>query len=116
MQMLKLAGRDLRREARLKIFQPAEMLHEGDGDPARVHLLNISSGGALVYSETCPGVGKSVRLACGVPLGEARVAWRAGRRFGIAFAQPLGEARLAQVLDQQAAMIRLVAERIAPVE
>jgi hypothetical protein len=105
---------DLRRETRLKIFQPAEM--EDGGDAMRVHLLNISGGGALVYGEAPPDLGATVRLSCGVPLGEARVAWRAGRRFGVAFLQPLGATTLALVLDQQAAMIRVVAERMAGVE
>jgi hypothetical protein len=113
-QLEQATEHELRRETRLKIFQPAEM---GEGsDAARVHLLNISSGGALVYGESPPALGATVRLACGVPLGEARVAWRAGRRFGVAFLQPLGETALALLLEQQATMIRVVAERMAAVE
>lgn len=113
MQQYNPAGRDHRREPRIKIFQPAELEQEG-GESARVHLLNISSGGALVYGEP-PRVGDAVRLACGVVLGEARVAWRTGRRFGVAFVRPLGQAKLAEVLQLQAAMIRTVSERMAVV-
>lgn len=115
MQILKPAGRELRHEARIKVFQPAEML-DARGEPIRVHLLNLSSGGALVYGESPPVPGDSVRIVCGIDLGEARVAWRAGCRFGIAFAQPLGPTALALLLDQQAAMIRVVAERMATIE
>jgi hypothetical protein len=109
-------GRDLRQAPRIKIFQPAEMAHGGgEGEPARVHLLNISTGGALVYGVPTPQVGESVRLACGVSLGEARVAWRSGKRFGVAFAEPIGEARVAEILRIQEALVREVSQRMAVV-
>ena len=55
----------------------------------RVHLLDLSCTGALVYAENAPPAGTIVRLACPVSLGAARVVWSRGKRFGVAFAAPL---------------------------
>ena len=90
-------GAQLRTAPRIKIFQPAEM--ERGGAPVRVHLLNISTGGALVHAPAVPVVGEEVRLTCGVPLGVARVQWTSATRFGVRFADPIGAARLAAIVE-----------------
>ncbi len=84
-------GARKRAAPRIKIFLAGE-LRCGAGAPRRAHLLNISTGGALVYAEAVPEVGELVRLACGVPLGPGRVQWRKGQRFGVAFTQPIAPA------------------------
>lgn len=81
-------GAHLRAAPRIKLFQPAEMTRGADA-PVRVHLLNLSTGGALIHCDTPPPVGETVRLVCGVALGSARVQWAEGNRFGVKFARPI---------------------------
>ncbi|WP_166745788.1 PilZ domain-containing protein [Sphingomonas naasensis] len=90
-------GTHPRAAARLKIFRPGEM--ERGGATTRVHLLNISTGGALLYAETAPAVGAEIRLTSGIALGPARVQWSSGRRFGVAFRTPLTPGQLAAMLQ-----------------
>lgn len=107
-------GAQMRAAPRVKIFQAGEM-RCGAGEPARVHLLNISTGGALVYAEHVPAVGEQVQLACGVPLGAARVQWSSGRRFGVAFAEPIGPAKIEAVIRTQEAMVEAAAQRLGTI-
>jgi hypothetical protein len=90
-------GAAQRAAPRIKIFQPAEMAC-ASGAPLRVHLLNISAGGALVYAPKVPAVGEHVQLHCGVALGSARVQWAGGNRFGVKFADPIGPGELEAIL------------------
>lgn len=100
-----------RRQApRAKLFQPAEM--HGRGGDARVHVLNLSTSGALVYGERTPGEGEQVWLTCGVPLGMGRVAWVSGRRFGVQFLTPLPNIVVEQVLRMQDALIVSASQRL----
>lgn len=100
-----------RRQApRLKLFQPAEM--RSRGDESRVHLLNLSTSGALVYGEKVPALGEEVQLRCSLPLGPGRVAWVEGRRFGVAFRQTLSDAVVEQVLEIQDALIVSASARL----
>lgn len=96
---------------RIKIFQAGEA-RCGAGEPRRVHLLNISTGGALVYADVVPEIGEQVRLACGIPLGPARVQWRSGRRFGVAFTQPISPALIDAVVRKQKTLIETTAQRL----
>jgi hypothetical protein len=105
-------AQERRRAPRLKIFQPAELHRQGER--ARVHLLNISTGGALVYGQAPAEVGEAVRLSCGVPTGTARVAWRSGRRFGIAFDVPIAPLRLEQIMRAQETLIAAASRRLQP--
>ena len=100
-----------RHAPRTKIFQPAQMVR-GEGGTSRVHLLNISATGALVYGEQVPGVGEDVRLVCGIPLGAARVEGTDGRRFGLAFAAPLVPAEIEALVRIQDAVIRATTQRL----
>jgi hypothetical protein len=93
-------GARMRAAPRVKIFQAGEM-RSGSDEPRRVHLLNISSGGALLYADSVPMVGEQVRLICGIALGTARVQWSAGRRFGVAFTRPIGAAQMAVVIGER---------------
>jgi hypothetical protein len=95
-------GAKLRATPRTKIFQPAEICCGGD-PPRRVHLLNISTGGALLHGDTVPELGAAVRLLCGVALGPARVRWRNGHRFGVAFAEPIDQAAIDALARMQRA-------------
>ena len=91
-------GARLRTAPRIKVFQPA-MLRCGGEAPRRVHLLNVSSGGALVYGDSPPAVGAKVQLACGVSLGIARVQWSSGQRFGVAFATAIGPEQIDAIVS-----------------
>ncbi|MDP5280168.1 PilZ domain-containing protein [Sphingomonas sp. DG1-23] len=92
-------GAHMRTAPRIKVFQAGEM-RCGSGEPRRVHMLNISRGGALLYAESVPMVGEQVRLACGIRLGTARVQWSAGQRFGVAFTRPISPAQIAAVVGE----------------
>ncbi|MCD2323371.1 PilZ domain-containing protein [Sphingomonas sp. IC-56] len=105
------SGNDERRRApRAKLFQPAEMGARG-GD-VRVHVLNLSTSGALVYGDRTPSEGEQVRLTCGIALGVGRVAWVSGRRFGVQFLRPLPQVVVEQVLRTQDALIVSASERL----
>jgi hypothetical protein len=107
-------GAQMRATPRVKIFQAGEM-RRGAGAPTRVHLLNISTGGALVYADSVPPVGEQVVLACGVPLGSARVQWSSGRRFGVAFTQPIGRAQIEAVIRTQEARVEATTQRLGAI-
>ncbi|MBB5711941.1 PilZ domain-containing protein [Sphingomonas xinjiangensis] len=105
------AKSDERRQApRSKLFQQAEM--RGPEGDVRVHVLNLSTLGALVYSDQVPMAGEQVRLTCGMPLGICRVAWVNGRRFGVQFLKPVPHAVIEQVLRIQDALIVSASERL----
>ena len=104
-------GAHLRTSPRIKIFQPAELI-EADGRTRRVHLLNVSTGGALVYGDATPQVGDVVRLTCGMPLGVARVQWTNGRSFGVAFAAPLAGPEIEALMRIQDAVIDATTRRL----
>jgi hypothetical protein len=103
----------LRSAPRYKLFEPTEM-HVG-GAGSRVHLLNLSTGGALVYAATPPAPGTALQLRCGGRVRSARVAWATERRFGVAFASPLGEAEVSGILRAQDAHMASAGRRIGSV-
>ena len=106
-----------RAATRAKIFQPGEM-HTIAG-AQRVHLLDLSSSGALVYTAgDAPAAGSVVRLsAAGESLGPARVKWVSGKRFGVAFPTPLSAERIDQLLQAQRTMVkRLEDQPVLPSE
>lgn len=104
-------GAHLRTSPRIKIFQPAELI-DAAGRGRRVHLLNVSTGGALVYGDASPEVGDEVRLVCGMPLGSARVQWTCGRSFGVSFATPLAAAEIEALVRIQDAVIDATTRRL----
>jgi c-di-GMP-binding flagellar brake protein YcgR len=106
------SGEERRQALRMKIFQPAAMTMGRAGAEARVHLLNISTGGALVYGEAVPRAGAAVQLDCGIALGSAQVAWVSGRRFGVRFDTPIAPAQVEAVLQLQNEMIESGNQRL----
>jgi hypothetical protein len=96
--------------ARAKIFQPGVM-HTISGTQ-RIHLLDVSPSGALVYTaEEAPTVGAVVRLSAVVALGPARVKWVSGKRFGVSFPTPLSAECLDQMLDAQRTLNKRIEEQ-----
>lgn len=85
--------------ARMKVFQPGEM--EWRSERTRMHLLDLSRGGALVYAQTPPPIGSIIRFVEPACLSAARVVWVRGKRFGVAFAAPLSDALVALVIAEQ---------------
>lgn len=99
-----------RRASRAKVFQPGEM-HTISG-AQRIHLLDLSASGALVYSAgRVPEVGAVVRLTAGAPIGAARVKWVVGKKFGVSFATPLPQERIDQLLDAQRSLVKRMEEQ-----
>lgn len=93
-----------RQNTRFKLFVPTVM--DAGRGPERVHLLNLSSTGALVHHGSPPSSGTRIRLEC---LGVRRLAtvmWVNGTRFGIAFALRLNEADVIRVIGGKAAAER----------
>lgn len=101
---------DRRANPRLKLFQPAEMVI--DADTRRVHLLDLSCGGAQVHASTPPPVGARVGIAVRHSLGHGRVAWVRGNRFGVKLAASLSEGQVAEIIDARANVVAQAAERI----
>ena len=100
----------LRRALRYKLFKP-DVINIA-GEVLRVHILDLSSGGALVYAASPPVIGTRLKLALGAR--SARVAWAVGKRFGIAFDRPLGTDRVKAIIAEHDALIEAAAQRITP--
>jgi hypothetical protein len=90
--------RHTRATPRLKVFEPAEM--RVGLTTERVHLLDLSFGGALVHSVAPPAVGATVRIACAGTTRLARVVRRDGDRFGVQFMLPLTKDQLAAAMSR----------------
>lgn len=95
----------LRATPRYKLFQPTEICT--DGSTRRVHLLNLSTGGALIYATDPPPRGTPLRVSCGARSLPARVAWNDGRRFGVAFFTPLSHADVSDAIAAHDALVRI---------
>ena len=91
------SAESLRGTPRSKVFQPAQMTV--GAVTRRVHLLDLSRSGALVHAADPPAVGTVVRLTVDTTLGLARVMWRRGDRFGVAFPTPLDQQFVNKVID-----------------
>lgn len=101
-------ARERRRAPRVKLFQPVEM--RGPRGASRVHLLNVSTSGALAYAQDAPAAGETVEIVCGSGTHAARVAWSDGRRFGLAFAVPVAQARIDDLLRVQEELVARAAQ------
>ena len=84
------------RVPRHKVFLPAEMV--GPTGAVRVHLLNLSTTGALAYGEPVPGPGAVVQMRCGDKAWLARIVWAQDKRFGIVHVVPLATAAVAALV------------------
>lgn len=89
----------LRGSPRYKLFQPTEM--STAGGTARVHLLNLSTGGALVHADVAPRPGALISIKCGADRVSATVAWTAGRKFGVSFDVALPQTLIEHVIGDQ---------------
>ena len=87
------------RAVRLKVFQPIEL--ETATGPVRAHLLNLSRTGALIHCADTPDQGAVVRVELGGTANVARVVWRDGKRFGVAFVGKLEPAQIEDTLVAQ---------------
>lgn len=101
----------LRATPRYKLFQPSEITVGVLS--SRVHVLNLSAGGALLYASDPPEPGTPLRLQCGAQSLPARVAWREERRFGVQFVCPLTEASVADIIATQDALVAAASQRLA---
>lgn len=101
----------LRATPRYKLFQPGEI--SVGGATKRVHVLNLSAGGALIYAPEPPARGTPLRVRCGDQSLSARVAWRDDQRFGVAFVVPLTDARVAEIIAAQDALVSAASRRLA---
>ncbi|WP_260598550.1 PilZ domain-containing protein [Sphingomonas endolithica] len=93
----------IRASPRLKVFFPSQL--DGAGGIIRIHLLNISRTGALIYSSQPLEKGQKVSVGSGERAKLAIVAWVSGARAGVEFRLPFHEAELdAFIADQNAAL------------
>jgi hypothetical protein len=103
----------LRAQPRLKLFEPTEM--ENGPASTRAHLLNLSTGGALVHSVAPPARGQDIRLALGGAPRQARVMWVEERRFGVSFRVPLSPGQLNDIVDTGRARVAEASRRLGTV-
>ena len=90
----------LRARPRLKVFHPVEIRH---ADTAmRGHLLDLSGGGALAYSDDPPAADAKIVLMLGDRSHSGTVVWRDGRRFGIAFTFRMTDGEIDRVIAAEA--------------
>lgn len=83
----------VRIQARLKVFQPAEL--QVGATVTRVHVLDLSALGALMHGRVDLDPGKQVTLHCCGWARTATIAWAASGRFGLRFKQALTAADIA---------------------
>lgn len=66
----------------------------------RIHLLDLSSSGALGHADAPPMPGEIVWVVCKGSEILARTAWVRGNRFGLAFDNALPSAKLRPLLSE----------------
>lgn len=72
---------------RVQISQPATLYFGRTAAP--IQLLDLSLTGALALADAPPVEGTMISVACASEHVAARVVWKRGKRFGLAFAHPL---------------------------
>lgn len=85
-----------RAHPRHKLFQPAEVRTAGGA--ARVHLLDISPGGARLHAADGLAPGTRVVLHFAGERQSATVAWANGAKCGVRFCFPLRDDQIAAAL------------------
>lgn len=91
---------DGRGEPRLKVFKLGQA--QADGDPFRVHLLDVSERGARLHANQAPDRGIRITLTCASVSASGTVRWVDASRFGIRFDKPLVPAELATIVGAAA--------------
>ena len=89
----------------------ARRIEDPVGGRRRVHMLNISATGALVYGRDAPEPGSIVTLHGALEFGQARIAWRKDKCFGIAFLRPICAQQIARIAEAQRNLVEGVARR-----
>ena len=96
---LGLRGRpDARQGERTRVLLQASLL--AGGRPMRIHLLDLSSHGALGHADDPPDSGTIVWLVCKGTEILSRTAWVRGSRFGLAFDNPVPSSKLTPMLSE----------------
>lgn len=78
---------EARRTRRVQVFIPATLVIAGRSCP--VHMLDLSTDGALIHAEDDLPVGDKIWLLRNGLDVFARIAWGRGTRYGLAFEKPL---------------------------
>jgi len=89
---------DARQGERTRVLLQASLLVSGR--PMRIHLLDLSSNGALGHAADPPEPGEIVWLVCKGAEILSRTAWVRGSRFGLAFDKSVPEAKLKPMLSE----------------
>jgi len=89
---------DARQGERTRVLLQASLL--ASGRPMRVHLLDLSSHGALAHAIVPPQIGEIVWLVCKGAEILSRTAWVRGSRFGLAFDKPVAPVKLKPMLSE----------------
>jgi hypothetical protein len=105
------SGAHQRAAPRYKLFQPTEIVHADKSQ--RAHLLNLSTGGALVHASEVQTKASRLLIRCGDKRVGAKVMWVSDKRFGVAFDIPLSEEQVASLIAEQAAVVARASSRIA---
>jgi hypothetical protein len=116
---------EARRDLRTHLFVAASL--RSDGSSAPVNVRNISRNGALIESSALPGPGAAVVLRRGSLEIDGRIAWKAGRKAGIAFGSTIhiadwmsrklgggGQDRIDQIISEFKAGIAMPASAAGP--
>jgi hypothetical protein len=83
---------DVRPQPRRKIFQVGEL--HADGRSLRVHLLDVSEGGAKLHCTSELSVGSAVTLHWQGQRWRGVIAWTADGKCGVRFLVPLAPAAI----------------------
>ncbi len=78
------------------MFRPGHL--QVGGDETRIHMLDVSSGGAKIHSPKPLATGTNVLVSWDDQVKAARVAWSAGAKCGLRFNLPLDAGQVAQLL------------------
>ena len=81
---------------RSKVFQPAAL--KRGGAPVRVHILDVSVGGARLHCTTRVSRHEQVELVAEALSTRAHVVWARGDRVGLCFDRLLSDPELQQLL------------------
>ena len=87
---------DRRSPARHKTFLVTDAVMDGAG--RRVHVLNLSTGGALLHCAAAPDRGL-VQVRIGQELRMAQVRWTTPDRLGVSFLSPIAQATISAAID-----------------
>jgi hypothetical protein len=100
-----------RQERRLKVFFPATMIAR-EGGSRRVHVLDLSRGGARLHVGDAMAPDEVVVLDLFGSSHSAKVAWASAKQVGVRFIFGLSGAELSAIDDARAMTLRREAKRL----